>query len=161
MDGWGPRMVARDYHPPASRVANSNKDLQLILGLARGAGAATRGSRRHALMFAADEDMYGQKQAGAEDPPTEEILGPRPSAPHRSHRADERTRAFIPARASEDERPGRGLRGRRVGPVLQAAPRESCRTTAEAVTAAVAGYQGAALQSDDITVLALRYTGTS
>ena len=41
MDAWGPRMVARDYQPPASRVANSNKDLQLILGLARDVGAPT------------------------------------------------------------------------------------------------------------------------
>lgn len=41
MDMWGARMVARDYHPPASRVSNGNKDMQLILDLAREAGAPT------------------------------------------------------------------------------------------------------------------------
>jgi serine phosphatase RsbU (regulator of sigma subunit) len=42
---------------------------------------------------------------------------------------------------------------------LQSVPRESCRVIADAVKAEVDGYQDTAVQSDDITIVALRYTG--
>lgn len=43
MDVWGQRMVDQDYYPPASRVRTGNKDLQLILELARNADAPVLG----------------------------------------------------------------------------------------------------------------------
>jgi 3-hydroxyisobutyrate dehydrogenase-like beta-hydroxyacid dehydrogenase len=39
MDMWGERMASGDYLPPASRVRNGNKDLQLILSVGKEAGA--------------------------------------------------------------------------------------------------------------------------
>lgn len=48
----------------------------------------------------------------------------------------------------------------RLGAVLEHAPRTSCRTIADAIVAEVVVHQGTAGQSDDITVLTLRYSGT-
>ena len=47
----------------------------------------------------------------------------------------------------------------RLGTVLEQAPRESSRSIAGAILAAVTAYQGTARQSDDITILTLRYVG--
>jgi sigma-B regulation protein RsbU (phosphoserine phosphatase) len=46
-----------------------------------------------------------------------------------------------------------------LGEVLNQAPRESCRSIADAIFEAVTAHQGTARQSDDITILALRYVG--
>ncbi len=46
-----------------------------------------------------------------------------------------------------------------LGAVLNQAPRESCRTITDAILAAVIAHQGTAPQSDDITILTLRYLG--
>ena len=43
MDMWGARMAERDYRSPASRVRTGHKDMQLILEMAREAGAPTLG----------------------------------------------------------------------------------------------------------------------
>jgi phosphoserine phosphatase RsbU/P len=47
----------------------------------------------------------------------------------------------------------------RLSAVLEQAPRESCRTITEAILGAVTTYQGQARQSDDITIVTLRYLG--
>lgn len=41
MDIWGPRMVAGDHHPPASRIRQSLKDFRLILEQGQRAGSPT------------------------------------------------------------------------------------------------------------------------
>lgn len=46
-----------------------------------------------------------------------------------------------------------------LGTVLEQASRESCRTVADAILGAVTAYQGKAPQSDDITIVTLRYLG--
>ncbi|MPZ88238.1 MAG: NAD-binding protein [Nitriliruptorales bacterium] len=60
MDIWGPRMVAGDYHPPASRIRQSLKDFRLILEQGQRAGSPTPlGSTILQLLTIADATGLG------------------------------------------------------------------------------------------------------
>jgi sigma-B regulation protein RsbU (phosphoserine phosphatase) len=46
-----------------------------------------------------------------------------------------------------------------VAAALEQGPRDSCRAVAESILATVTAYQGTARQSDDITIVTVRYLG--
>lgn len=68
MDIWGPRMVAADHYPPASRVRQSHKDSRLITAHAEAVGAS------HELSAVVEAALAEAEESGLSDADNSSVI---------------------------------------------------------------------------------------